>query len=410
LALAIGFLVGVERGWRARDVAEGGRTAGIRTYALSGLLGGVAGELSRALGAWALIAVALPFAAAFILFKLREQVEDQDYSVTDVVAGLLVFALGAYAAVGDWRAASAAAVATAALLAFKGVLHTWLQKLTWPELRGALVLLAMSFIALPLLPDRAIGPYGAFNPYELWLLTIAIAGVSFIAYASIRIFGTARGVILAALAGALVSSTAVTVNLARQAKAGQGPLLANAGGSLLAGAVMALRIGVLSAVLAPVLLARLAAPLGAFAAVSLAIGGLMAWRGRDGGMDVAQRMESPFELKTVLRFALLLGVIMAAAKVLAAIYGVGSLRPMAAVAGLADVDALTVTVARMVPTGLDLRLATQAVLIAGAADTLSKGVIALVVGGRRFGGLYAAGSLAAAGAALAALWRTAGLE
>jgi len=192
LALAIGLLVGIERGWRARDLAEGGRTAGLRTYALTGLLGGVAGMLGQAMGGWAFAAVALPFAAAFILFKHREQVADKDYSVTAVVAALLVFALGAYAIVGDGRAAAAVAVVAAGLLAFKQALHRWLDRLTWPELRSALILLAMSLVALPLLPNQGFGPHEAINPYELWLLTIAMAGVSFAGYAAIRVFGVSR--------------------------------------------------------------------------------------------------------------------------------------------------------------------------------------------------------------------------
>src|SRR6185369_10833631 len=119
LALAIGFLVGVERGWRARDVAEGGRTAGIRTYALTGLLGGVSALLGQSLGGWAFAAIALPYAAAFVLFKQREQEEEGDHSVTAVVAALLVYALGAYAVVGDRSVAAAGAVVMTALLASK---------------------------------------------------------------------------------------------------------------------------------------------------------------------------------------------------------------------------------------------------------------------------------------------------
>src|SRR6187455_2976386 len=92
LALAIGFLIGVERGWRERDIAEGGRTAGIRTYALSGLLGGLTGLLGQSVGGWAFATLGLPFAAAFIWFKHQEQADDRDHSVTAVVAALLVFA------------------------------------------------------------------------------------------------------------------------------------------------------------------------------------------------------------------------------------------------------------------------------------------------------------------------------
>jgi uncharacterized membrane protein (DUF4010 family) len=407
LSLAIGFLVGVERGWRGRDIAEGGRTAGIRTYALMGLLGGVAALLAHDLGGWAFATVGLPLAAAFILFKQHEQAEEDDHSVTAIVAGLLVFALGAYACIGDWRVAAAAAVVVTALLAFKPVLHEWLKKLTWPELRSALILLAMTFVALPLLPDQAYGPYASVNPRELWLLTIAMAGVSFLAYTAMRVLGPTRGVIVASVAGALVSSTAVTIQLGRLNREAPDGTLAHAGGALLAGGVMVARIAAIAAVLAPALFYRLLPPLAAFAVVSGILGVGAALKARDG--EAAQDlsgMKSPFDLGLVLKFALILGVVMAAARILSGLYGTGSLLPVAALAGLVDVDAIPRAVSRMVGQGLDLRLAALAVLVAAAVDSVSKSVIALVVGGKRFGLMYAAGTVvagAAAGAAL--LWQ-----
>ncbi|HEX7947846.1 MAG TPA: DUF4010 domain-containing protein, partial [Phenylobacterium sp.] len=314
LALAIGFLVGVERGWRERDMAEGGRTAGIRTYALIGLLGGLAGLLSTAVGGWAFATLGVPFAAAFIWFKQREQADEHDHSVTAIVAALLVFALGAYATLGDGRLAAGAGVVVTGLLAFKDVLHGWLRKLTWPELRSALVLLAMSFVALPLLPNRGFGPYGVVNPYELWLLTIMLAGVSFAAYALVKIFGPSRGLIAASLAGALVSSTAVTLNLGRIAKRDPDHVRLAAGGALFAGGVMALRILGVVAVLAPGLLLSLAPPLAVFATAS-GIAGVVAIGRRRGATSAnAWPMESPFEFSLVLKLALVLGIVMAAAR------------------------------------------------------------------------------------------------
>lgn len=400
LALAIGLLVGVERGWQAREVAEGGRTAGIRTFALSGLLGGLAGLLSQSLGGWAFAALALPYAAAVILFKYRELQTDNDYSVTLVVAALLVFGLGAYAAIGHGTVAAAAAVVATAFLAFKQALHGWLLKLTWPELRGALILLAMSFVALPLLPNQGYGPYGAVNPHELWLLTIALAGVSFAAYGLIRIFGDADGAVLAGIAGALVSSTAAALSVARLEKQSPRPAT-HAAAALLAGVVMTARLALIAAALSLPLLVRLAAPLAAFAVVSLLAGGALYLSERRkapaDGRDNA--MTSPFDLTVVVRFALLLGVVMAASRVLSGLYGPAGLLPVAAIAGLADVDAVALTAGRMAGQGLGLETAALAILIAAGVDTASKTVIAGVVGGWRLGGLFAAGSMLAAGAA-----------
>jgi uncharacterized membrane protein (DUF4010 family) len=404
LALAIGFLVGVERGWRERDMAEGGRTAGIRTYALIGLLGGLAGLLSTAVGGWAFATLGVPFAAAFIWFKQREQADEHDHSVTAIVAALLVFALGAYATLGDGRLAAGAGVVVAGLLAFKDVLHGWLRKLTWPELRSALVLLAMSFVALPLLPNRGFGPYGVVNPYELWLLTIMLAGVSFAAYALVKIFGPSRGLIAASLAGALVSSTAVTLNLGRIAKRDPDHVRLAAGGALFAGGVMALRILGVVAVLAPGLLLSLAPPLAVFATAS-GIAGVVAIGRRRGATSAnAWPMESPFEFSLVLKLALVLGIVMAAARALSALYGSQGLLPLSALAGLVDVDAVTLAVARLTTNeGLDAAVAANAILLAAAVDSASKSAIAVFVGGRQFGGLFAAGTAAAAVAAAVVL-------
>jgi uncharacterized membrane protein (DUF4010 family) len=408
LALAIGLMVGIERGWRARDAAEGERTAGIRTYALTGLLGGVSAGLGQALGGWAFAAIAVPFAAAFVVFKQREQTADADYSVTDVVAALLVLALGAYAMVGDRAAAAAAAVVATALLAFKAVLHSWLQRLTWPELRGALILLAMSFVALPLLPDRGYGPHQSVNPHELWLLTIALAGVSFIAYAAIRIFGPSRGLLLASVAGALVSSTAVTLHLARLNRQEPGGAVRHAGAALLAGAVMALRLSTITAVLAPPLFRELAPPLGAFAGLSAILG--LAAALRPATSEAGPReppVKSPFDLGLIVKFVVVLGAVMAAARILSALYGARGLLPIAAFGGLADADAVTLAVSRMTDQGLDVGLAAGAILLAAAVDSVTKRVIAAVAGGGlRFAALFAGGTLLGAAAAALA-WSSA---
>jgi len=403
LALAIGFLVGVERGWHAREVADGGRTAGIRTYALTGLLGGVSALLGQSLGGWAFAGVGLPFAAAFILFKQREERDEGEYSVTGVVAALLVYALGAYATIGDWQVAAAAAVVATGLLASKGVLHGWLKRLTWPELRGALVLLAMSFVALPLLPDKGYGPYQSVNPHELWLLTIAMAGVSFVAYVAIRVFGPSRGLILADAAGALVSSTAVTLNLARLNKEDPAGAARYAGGALLAGGVMGARLAAIAGVLAPTLFQRLVLPLGIFAVLSMVVGLLLALRAEARPAAVVQSpMKSPFDLGMVIKFALVLGAVMAVSRILSALYGEQGLLAVAAFGGAADADAVTLAVGRMTAQGLDPRLGAAAVLLAAGVGSCVKAAIATFVGGLRFGLLFAAGTLLAALAAAAA--------
>jgi uncharacterized membrane protein (DUF4010 family) len=227
LALGIGLLIGLERGWRAREAEPGSRAAGIRTFAISGLLGGIAGAIATAsdgvasAGGGIVLAVALAaYAAVIATFCRDENRADQTFSATTAIAAILTFALGAYSVIGDMRVAAAAGVATAGVLAAREELHGWVKNLTWSELRSGLVLLAMTFVALPVVPDEPIGPLGGVNPREVWVIAIALAGVSFVGYAAVRYYGASRGVLLAA-AGGLVSSTAVTISNARRAAAGE---------------------------------------------------------------------------------------------------------------------------------------------------------------------------------------------
>ncbi|TIY00128.1 MAG: MgtC/SapB family protein, partial [Mesorhizobium sp.] len=139
-------------------------TAGIRTFGISGLLGGVIAALADALGAVSVLVGGFTvFAAIFAFYKVREAAHDEDFSVTGVIAGLGVFALGALAVVGDYRAAAAGGAALAAVLASRGILHGLLKRLTWIELRSALILAVMTAIVLPLLPNRTLDPWGGFN-------------------------------------------------------------------------------------------------------------------------------------------------------------------------------------------------------------------------------------------------------
>ena len=134
ISLSIGLLVGLERGWRARDKPDGSRTAGIRTYGISGLLGGIFAALAAAMDAASIFSVGfLGFALLFGWFHAREAEHDKSFSVTGVVAGLCVFALGGLAGSGDYRVAAASGVALAALLASREILHGALQRLSWPE-------------------------------------------------------------------------------------------------------------------------------------------------------------------------------------------------------------------------------------------------------------------------------------
>ena len=386
LALAIGFVIGLERGWRERDEEEGQRTAGLRTFTLIGLLGGVLGALSSGGDRSLLTAAFAVLGAVLGVFFWREGQKHEDLSATTFVAALVTFALGAFAALGDTTIAAGAAVATLLLLANKETLHGWLERVTWRELRSGLLLAAMTFIALPLLPDRTIDPWQAINPHEIWLMTILIAAVSFAGYAAVKIAGPQRGLVLAATLGGLVASTAVTLSLARLARASAAHVRMLSGAILAAGAVMLLRVLAvvallntpLASALAPVLMAGAVAS-GLIAAVL--VGGHVQ---QTAGQSSDFVMRNPFEIGEVLRFGALLAVVMAAVALARQAYGDGGLFGVAAISGLADVDALTLSAARL---DVPLTVAADAILIATAVNTLAKTAYAGYAGGARIGGL-----------------------
>lgn len=404
VALAIGLLVGLERGWRSRTEREGERAAGVRTFALSGLLGGVWGTIAERFaesgGAVALALASSVFAAAIVVFMLREAVHDKTYSATSAVAALLTFALGALAALGEMQAAAAGGVATAALLALRSMLHGWLKRITWRELRSGLVLLAMTFILLPMLPDRTIDPWGALNPHALWLMTILIAALSFAGYIAIKLTGDDRGILLTGIAGGLVSSTAVTLSLARFSRDNPGREKPLAAGMMAAGATMILRVLVVVALANWSLFERLGAPLGAAAAVQ-ALGAIaMVRTGGSKGEGLA--VSNPFDLATVLKFGALLTVITLAAKLTTSHAGHVGAYVLAAASGLADVDAITLSMARLDGSTITPAAGANAILIAVGVNTLVKAVLSWAAGGARIGRFMLIATAIALVAAIAA--------
>jgi uncharacterized membrane protein (DUF4010 family) len=413
VALGIGLLIGLERGWRTRDEKSGSRAAGFRTFAISGLLGGIVGALARTvdgtatLGAGAVVGIAFAtFSAVVTIFCLEENRADKTYSATTAVAAILTFALGAYALLGDMRVAAAVAVVTAGLLALRESLHGWVKSLTWPELRSVLILLAMTFIALPIVPDDPVGPFGGVNPREVWLIAIALAGISFLGYGAVKYFGVRRGVLLAAAAGGLVSSTAVTLASARRAAAGEGAPQLLAAGVAVAAAISFLRVVAIVAFLKPSLLALLGPPLVVAALVSAGFAFFRVYGVDEAGEQANTKFRNPFSFWSVVVLALTMGLIILVGRFLNQTFGSTGVIAGAGALGLFDVDAVTVSITRLVPQPLGLRDGTFAILIAVASNTVSKLAISAGVGRGRFAVDIAMMSALAAAAGLMALWLT----
>lgn len=407
LAIAIGLIVGVERHWREREAAPGLRTAGIRTFALIGMLGGGVGLIEKAMPAGGPPGVVsgcvfLAFSAVFAFYKWREAEADDDFSVTSVVAAMATFLFGEFAVLGDVKLAAAGGVALTAILASRQPLHQFIERMSWIELRSAIILLAMTFVILPLLPTAPYGPFGGISLRAVWSLAILLATISYVGYVAVRLLGAGRGELAAGAAGGLVSSTAVTLDNARRAAAG-GDADRLAAGAAVAGSVSYLRTAALVLGLAPSLAGLLLPPFIA-AAVAMAAGAAWLVRGRIATAHAAGTMGNPFDLAGVLMMALFLAAIGFVVRAASAAFGSSGIVVVSALAGIGDVDAVTVTVAGL--PALEASAGALAIAAALASNTIAKAVYGLALGGSRYGGRFAILSAAALLVGAVAYWLT----
>ncbi len=384
VALAIGLLIGAERGWENRTLAEGMRAAGIRTFGLVSLFGGLCVQLEAAAGNWVTAAGFIALAGLAWLAYRQKLEQKADISATTGVALLTAYGLGALAGAGELEVAGAAAVVVTIVLGSKPELHGLLAKADRAEVAAVLKLLLISVVLLPILPDQGYGPWQALNPYKIWWMVVLIAGLSFIGYLAVRILGSEKGVLLTAFLGGLASSTAVALNLARLGRKRQGGQRLLAAGILLASGTMFARMLIVSAVIEPSLALRLGP---ALAAAFLGCYGVafLAWRGaKPQSGDESLLPPNPFEFWVALQFGLLLAAIFLLSEALRAWLGTAGLYLLALVSGLADVDAITLSYSSLVSDGSTLEaVAGLGIMIAAASNSLVKaGMVQAIAGGQ----------------------------
>ena len=386
-ALAVGLVIGLERGWHDRELPEGGRVAGLRTFALTGLLGGVLGHLQPDFGAWPLLGALLGLALLLTVSYVRNAELSGNLSATTPVAMLLTLVLGAFAAHGNITLALSAAVIGAVLLDLKPTLHGWLRLIDHRELTASLQLLVLSMVILPYLPNTGLGPYAALNPYQLWWAVILIAGLSLTGHFAMRITGAQRGVLWTGILGGLASSTAATLALARYAR--EQPSLAGAAvaGTLAACGVMFFRMVVLLGVIRPTLLSTFGSALVVTGVVLLCMA-LWRWRKLDRTVvgEGAVGAMAPFDLGTALGFGVLLAVMSVLVPAAKQWLDTSGLYVLSAVSGLADVDAILISLARLHGAGGLSTVATVTALgLATLANMVAKVGIAWTTGGAQVG-------------------------
>ncbi|MDX2223769.1 MAG: DUF4010 domain-containing protein [Rhodospirillaceae bacterium] len=389
LALGIGLMFGVERGWRQRERPQGTRAAGIRTFTLIGLLGGGAGLLGREIGDGFIIAafaaLAVLFVAAYMKGLGEEDAPARDRSITTAVAALVCFVLAVTAVRADMVLAAAAATVAVAVLDLRETLHGWIARVEKAELSAAIKLLLISVVVLPVLPDRGYGPGGALNPFELWWLVVLVAGISFAGHAAMRIAGPHAGLVWTGVLGGLASSTAVTISCARLAVAHPGLGPAPAAGIAAAAAVSMARTLVLSVILFPAAAPRIAPPLvlAAAASTGLAVALIRRTPTRTGVAGPTIAPGPPPDLGLPVKFGLFLAVFSLAAFYARELFGDAGVLAASALSGLIDVDAVTVSLSRQGVAGqLGVGAIAAGIVVAIAVNSAVKAAYAVAIAGR----------------------------
>lgn len=385
VALAIGLLMGLERGWEYRTLPEGGRVAGLRTFGMIALLGAIIvqfdGPYREPLLGAAILAVALLMGIGY----WRESLRSTDVSITTPIAALLALSLGAMAGLGHLTIASSAAVVITTILGFRIELHSLVANIEHEELTATMRLLLITVVVLPILPERGLGPWQALNPYQIWWMVVLIAGLSYLGYFANKFLGEERGMIVTGLFGGMTSSTAVTLTLAPVARERQEERAVVAAAILAASAIMFPRLLIIAAVLTPDLALKVAPSFAVATLITIVAAGFLAWKSRrvePAAKSHGLRTRNPLDLWFALKFGLALALMMVASRAVESILGNSGLFTFAAISGLVDAAPMTLSASSMVHQGqATLAVGAVAIMIAAAINTLVKPALMTFVAG-----------------------------
>jgi uncharacterized membrane protein (DUF4010 family) len=382
IALLIGLVIGLER-----EIAQEGRQnvkfAGLRTFGIVGLMGGVCAYLASQqylIFAAALLAITALTGIAY--YKATEI--SKHLGFTTEMALLLTFLLGGLTYY-DYTIAVILSIVVTILLAFKDPLHEFTYRLPKEEFYDTLKFALIAIVILPILPDQAYGPLGVINPYQLWLFVVIITGISFVGYFLVKWLGTDIGLSLTGLLGGLASSTAVTTNMAVRTKEEKGIEYPAMAATTLANTVMVVRVLFLISLFDASLLTYIYLPMGVMFVVSILVASYFYIQGRAGGKGKAIQLKTPFSIVPALMFTAFIAIILFVSKAALVYVGTYGLYLTSAFAGLADVNAITVSTSQLASGGVaGPHIAVLAIMLAVFVNLAVHGIYALYFGTKKF--------------------------
>lgn len=376
LAVGLGLIVGMQREWVAKY-------AGIRTFPLITLLGTLSAMAAIRFDGWVVAAAAIVL-AMLIIFEnyLRTASGKSEMGLTTDAAAFVMFFVGVILVLNHTAPAIAVAGAVALLLHWKKPLHGFVKRIGDQDVQAIMRLILIALVILPLLPNRSFDPFGVINPFKIWLIVVLIVGISLGAYMAYKLLGPRVGILLGGILGGLISSTATTVSYARNTR--QQPNAASAGALVIfiASTVVFVRVIFEIVLVAPGILLATAPPLlvmmGMMAATSA---GVFFWT-RPDEKGFSQE-KPPSNLKIAITFGLLYTVVVYGVAVAKDHFGDRSLYGIAALSGLTDMDAITLSTAQLVERGeLSSDIGWRLILVGAMANLVFKGIAIAILGNR----------------------------
>ncbi len=380
LMLAMGLIIGLER--ERKTGME--KFSGVRTFVLGGMFGLLSVYIGSVLQSYITVMIAFILIGLLTAFGYYAQYrKSRVVGGTTEVAFLIIFLIGvfSYFDIYPFFLTIALGLVTTLILASKEQLHRFSQHLTTKEILSAVVFVALTFLILPALPNRAVDPWGAINPYRTWLALVLVMSVGFISYMLMKIFGADKGLFITGILGGIASSTAVAVDMSSKARQNAKMVAAATFAVMVASSIMFIRQSVWVIFINPAMDTLLLLKLVAVGVVGCALS-YMFWKGKGGKENVVLDIGSPLTLKPAIRFTLVyLAVTIAASFVKG--FGATEVYILAFVSGLIDVDAATISFAQMSITGMSPALAINGMLVAAVANTMTKWFLVNWLGTKR---------------------------
>ncbi|MDX1362762.1 MAG: MgtC/SapB family protein [Arenibacter latericius] len=381
IAFGLGLLVGLQR-QKSND-----EMAGVRTFTLIGVLGVLAGFLTRDYGnPYILPALGIAVSALLVIANLVKfkSLTQPDIGQTTEVAALLMFAIGAYLVMGDRVLGVIMGASMAVLLHLKDWLHSFIDRLKDKDIAAIMTFVGISLVVLPILPNKTFGPYDVLNPQNIWLMITLIVGLSVIGYFIYKFVGKKVGIISNGVLGGLISSTATTVSYAK--KTADTPSIGKLAAFVIttASTIALARVMVEVIVVVPDKLPDMLLPLmSQFVIMALVCVVLFYTITKDNSDERMPEPSNPAQFKSALIFGLLYGLILLAVAFAKEEFGNEALYVVAIISGLTDVDAITLSLSQLVKGGtLETTAGWRLILLASLSNLVFKGILAAVMGTR----------------------------